>query len=111
MKTIQSRVYTNVILTVIAVFLGIFALSPIVRFTADAQARERFEGERDFGVDTRLSSERNSQQSNRLNDGQAETARATESVASATRELAQATKEMANAQQAIAKAIGKLGEL
>ena len=39
MQTIQSRIYTNVILTIIAIFLGALALQPVLSISSPAFAQ------------------------------------------------------------------------
>lgn len=102
MRSIETRTYTNAILTVIAVLLAINAFGPALRVTTDAEAQR-----------PRLSQANEEKQNLTSNAG------GDEAVASATRELAAATLEIATAireqataqaeaQEAIGKAIAKL---
>jgi len=103
MQTIKSRVYTNAILSAIAILLAVIAFRPFINVATEAYAR-----------DDRMDAERNSQQQLRLGDESAQTALLAEAqnrIASATSEVAAATRESAEAQREIAKAIAKLGSL
>lgn len=97
MKTIQSRIYTNVILTVIAIFLGALALQPVLSISTQAFAQR--------------TSDRNLQQRRAYEQKQGapaeNLAKATHEVAAATRGVAQATQASADALAQIAKAIEK----
>lgn len=102
MRTVQSRLYTNVVLTAIALLLGLWLLQPIMSLSSLAQAQDRFR-----------STERNSQQRARLGDLGSqfnELADASADVAEATREIAAAIRESAKSQKEIAKAIASLSE-
>ena len=102
MQTIQSRLYLNVVLTVIAILLAIVAFRPYASVSTPAYAQ------RDFGVT------RNEQQDAKaqgLLEGQYKMfADATRDVAKANKDIAQAIREAAKSQKDIAKAIGKLGD-
>ncbi|GEM_PF-5271316 len=96
MQTIQSRAYTNVILTVIALLLAVLAIGPYVQVNTPAWAQ------------IEPSRPRNIQQT--AASGDEIVGRATESVARATQDIAQAIREAAKSQQAIADALLALGE-
>lgn len=103
MQTVKSRVYTNAILTAIAILLAVVALRPFVDVATEAYAR-----------DDRMEAERNTQQQLRLGDEMAQfqvLADAIRASATATSEVAAATRESAEAQRDIAKAITRLGSL
>ena len=90
MKTIQSRVYTNVILTLIAVLLGVLATQQFVAFSTDAQAQ------RDRDSSNRYGGPLDSPSGDKL-------------VADAIRELAAATKEIAEAETKNSEALKDVG--
>lgn len=98
MQTIQSRLYMNVILTVIAILLAAIAFRPVMRFATPALAQDATHASQNkrFGE---------------LQGGQyQETATATLQVADANRDIAKAIREAAKSQSEIAKAIGHLSE-
>lgn len=116
MKTIQTRVYTNVILTAIAVLLAVLAFQPVMQITSNAHAqRERnLEPERDYGSVTQTL-ERSTYPDL---GGDTEQADAQREIAAAIQELARAVEssgesaaESAEAQREIADAIRSLGNL
>lgn len=103
MQTVKSRVYTNAILTAIAILLAVVALRPFVDVATDAYAR-----------DDRMEAERNTQQKSRFGDESLQyqlLADALRANATATSEVAAATRDSADAQREIAKAIARLGSL
>lgn len=92
MKTIQSRVYTNVVLTAIAVLLGVLATQQFMVISTDAQAQR-----------SRLSSP-----TEKLNDPLAGGS-GDKLVADAIRELAGATQAIADAQEENSKSLKEVG--
>ena len=99
MQTVQSRLYTNVVLTAIAVLLAVIAFKPLVSFGTLAFAAPDDDG-------------RNAEQRRRIGDLGEQFdgfAASTEQVAEATRDVAAAIREAAKSQTAIAKSIEKLG--
>lgn len=110
MQTIQSRLYLNVILTVIAILLAIVAFQPYVTLSTTAQAQRT----RDFRPDSEFDVKRNEQQDAKsagLLEGQYRMfADATRDVAKANHDIAEAIREAAKSQKEIAQAIGKLSQ-
>ena len=104
MQTIQSRLYLNVILTVIAILLAVLAFQPFASVSTSAYAQQS----RDFGV------QRNEQQDAKsagLLEGQYRMfADATRDVAKANHDIAEAIREAAKSQKEIAQAITKLSQ-
>lgn len=110
MKTIETRVYTNVILTVIALLLAAIALRPVLDVATTAYAQR----ERGFETETTAASDESYGETSVLYAQ----ANALKEVAASIREMAkamEATSEhaaaSAEAQQAIAEAIRSLGQL
>lgn len=109
MKTIQTRVYTNVILTAIAVLLAVLAFQPVLQFTSNAYAQR----DRDF---IRSAAEETASDPAPAGDNiqagaQREIARAIEQLARAVESTTDASQESADAQRDIADAIRSLGNL
>jgi methyl-accepting chemotaxis protein len=101
MKSIQTRLYTNAVLTAIAILLAVLAFR--TSFTSDAAAQLQFQDLR--------GEQRNQEQINRYGDQSSqfkEFAAATREVAKANENIAKAITESAKAQNEIAKAIGRL---
>lgn len=101
MQTIQSRLYTNVILTAIAILLAVLALAPYLPMSTPAFAIEPI-------MRNQQQRARNAQVQGAVFD---EFAKATLSVAEANKDIARAIREAAKSQKDIAKAIDKLGSL
>ncbi len=99
MQTIQSRIYTNVILTVIAMLLAILALRPVIVRSAGAQDEERKPS---------ASSSSAPPGSGAIFSGDTEVANANREIAKAIQGVADAIKKSGESQQAIADAIGEL---
>jgi len=97
MKTVQSRLYTNVILTVIALSLAAIAFRPFVSVSTPAQAQISM-GQVGSATEQRARS------------GDEKVAAATESVATANKDIAAAIREAAKAQTAMAAALEKLSK-
>jgi hypothetical protein len=95
MQAIQSRLYLNVILTVIALFLAVLVFRPYMSFSTRAYAQSRNEQQRE-----RIASTEGAQYD--------DLAAATMAVADATNEIAMAIREASKSQSDIAKAINKL---
>lgn len=100
MQTIQSRVYTNVILTVIALLLAANILAPLMKPTQAVAQRER----------PSLIPPENTDATDRIgaSAGDSLVAGATKDLASATREIADAIRESAKSNEKIGQAISKL---
>lgn len=109
MKTIQTRVYTNVILTVIAMLLAVLAFQPVMQFTSNAYAQR----DRGFGEVESLEPTRDAGQSgdNIQAEAQRDIARAIEQLARAVESTTDASQQSADAQADIADAIRSLGNL
>lgn len=104
MQTIQSRVYTNAILTVIAIFLAVIALQRFYDAATPAYAqRESRE---------RLVPEKGDAKSYKSESGDLAVASANKEIAAALREIADAVKESAKSTsdsgEKIAKSLGAL---
>ena len=98
MRSIHTRAYTNVALTVLIIFLGLLAIRPYVSApTAQAQSLP------DYTI-------RNEEQRAKVTalNPNADNATATREVAKANKEIAEALREAAKAQKDIAQAIAKL---
>ncbi len=120
MKAIQTRVYTNVILTVIAMFLAVLAFRPVLDFTTNAYAQRDRSTTPDRDLTEGLPDEfaRQGVGPDATFSAGADQAEAQRDIAEAIRDLAEAVRdgqdaarEAASAQQAIADAISGLGEL
>lgn len=109
MKAMQTRVYTNVILTVIAILLAALALQPVLNFTSNAYAQrdpaftegptlERREFEAPAGDNMQAAAQK-------------EIADAIRELAAAVSESGTAAQDSAAAQREIADAIRGLGNL
>lgn len=92
MKAIESRLYMNVILTVIAILLAAHVLRPYFSFSTPAFAQQRERIEELEGAQYR------------------DLAVSTLAVAEATNDIAAAIREAAKSQGDIAKAITKLNQ-
>ncbi len=100
MQTVQSRIYTNVILTAIAVLLAVLAFRPAFTTSAWAQDAEEEDTDRPrvrINDDASERAKRNLAEFG-IAKGDEELAKATEAVAKSNREIADAIRETGNNQ-------------
>lgn len=104
MQTIQSRVYTNAILTVIAIFLAVIALQNFYDAATPAYAQRE--------ARERLVPEKGDAKSYKAESGDLAVAAANKEIASSLKDIADAIKESAKSTsesgEKIAKSLGQL---
>ena len=102
MKAIESRLYTNVILTVIAVGLLALAFGPMFSVSASAYAEPQAGAARYRTATT--------DQDQVVRRSEDKIAAATQAVAASTQDIAAAIREAAKSQKEIAQALEKLAK-
>ena len=98
MKTITTRTYTNVALTVIMLLLLFLTVKPLISIPA---------------AHAQLDSKRNAQQTSKISavDAVSVNAEATREIAQANREIAKAIDKLANTHKDVARALTRLVEV
>lgn len=104
MKAIESKLYTNVILTAIAIFLAVLVLRPMLQFSQPAYAQRVGDRARISETPKHRSGEEKIAASNQA------VADATRAVAEATNDIGVAIREAAKSQKDIANAIKLLAQ-
>ena len=104
MKAIESKLYTNVVLTAIAIFLAVLVMRPILQFSQPAYAQRVGERARPNEAPKNRSGDDKIAASNRA------VADATRAVAEATSDIGVAIREAARSQKDIANAIKTLSQ-
>lgn len=101
MKAIESKLYTNVVLTAIAIFLAVLVLRPMLQFSQPAYAQR---------VGTYSEDHRNRSGEDKIAASNQAVADATRAVAQATSDIGVAIREAAKSQKDIANAIKTLSQ-